>query len=110
VITVGHGAARPVEALKSPTVSLPHPIHFEDRRVEEAVFPVVATEKCPSCASRRLHRSHVRKISERLRKRFTEKRLFRCEECGWRGWNSIIDPAMYGPFPTASVSRTVRAS
>jgi hypothetical protein len=110
VITVGHGAARPVEALKSPKNPLPHPIHFEDRRVEEAVFPVVATEKCPSCASRRLHRSHVRKISERLRKRFTEKRLFRCEECGWRGWNSIIDPAMYGPFPTASVSRTVRAS
>jgi hypothetical protein len=34
----------------------------------------------------------------------TEKRLFRCEECGWRGWNFIIDSAAYGPFPLTARS------
>ena len=62
------------------------------------MVPVVASERCPGCGSIHLHRSHVRKISERVRKRLTDKRLFRCDECGWRGWNFIIDPAAYGPF------------
>lgn len=60
--------------------------------------PSLASERCPSCGSFHLHRSHVRKITERVRKRLTDKRLFRCEECGWRGWNLIIDSAAYAPF------------
>ena len=84
----------------------PH-IHFEDAHVPKPIIPVVATERCPGCGSMRLHRSHVRKISERVRKRLTDKRLFRCEECGWRGWNFIIDPAAYGPFPVVG-GRAVR--
>jgi UDP-GlcNAc:undecaprenyl-phosphate GlcNAc-1-phosphate transferase len=77
----------------------PRRIHFEDARVAGLAIPAVASERCPGCGSSRLHRSHVRKLSERVRKRLTEKRLFRCDECGWRGWNFIIDPAAYGPFP-----------
>ncbi len=82
-------------------------IVFEDPRVRRAELPVVATERCPTCGSMHLHRSHVKKLSERVRKRLTEKRLFRCEDCGWRGWNFIIDPAIYGPFsvPSDAASR-----
>jgi UDP-GlcNAc:undecaprenyl-phosphate/decaprenyl-phosphate GlcNAc-1-phosphate transferase len=87
-----------------PQAPLPQPlqVRFEDARALGTIVPAVATECCPKCGSLALHRSHVRKMTERLRKRLTEKRLFRCEGCGWRGWNHIIDPAAYGPFPIAA--------
>jgi UDP-GlcNAc:undecaprenyl-phosphate GlcNAc-1-phosphate transferase len=74
-------------------------IRFEEAQEPAMTVPVVASERCPTCGSGQLHRSHVRKVSERLRKRLTDKRLFRCEGCGWRGWNGIVDHAAYGPFP-----------
>jgi hypothetical protein len=77
-------------------------IRFEDARAAAGSLPLMAGEHCPKCASARLHRSHVRKMTERVRKHLTDKRLFRCETCGWRGWNAIVDPAAHGPFPLTS--------
>jgi len=74
-------------------------VRFEDVRAPQTPLPLMASERCPSCGSFQMHRSHGRKIGERLRKHLTDKRLFRCEACGWRGWNDIIDYAAYGPFP-----------
>jgi hypothetical protein len=25
-------------------------------------------------------------VGERMRRQFSERRLFRCDDCGWRGW------------------------
>jgi UDP-GlcNAc:undecaprenyl-phosphate GlcNAc-1-phosphate transferase len=41
---------------------------------------------CGACGSLKTHRSRVRNFLERLRKAYTTKRLFRCQDCGWRGW------------------------
>jgi hypothetical protein len=46
---------------------------------------------CGGCGSRRTHRSHIRTVPERLRKAVTLKRLFRCRDCGWRGWRLPLD-------------------
>ncbi len=43
-------------------------------------------QPCPSCKGWRVHRSKARNLYERLRKSRTDRRLYRCEECGWRGW------------------------
>ena len=44
------------------------------------------SQPCPSCKGWRVHRSKARNIYERVRKSRTDRRLYRCEECGWRGW------------------------
>jgi hypothetical protein len=41
---------------------------------------------CPECQSDHIHRSHARGFWEPIQKRFTAKRIFRCHDCGWRGW------------------------
>src|SRR5262249_1602895 len=53
--------------------------------VEPPPLPAAALtpDRCPVCASARLHRSHVRRVSERVRKHLTQKRLYRCDDCGW---------------------------
>lgn len=43
-------------------------------------------QPCPSCRGWRVHRSKARTFYERFRKSRTDRRLYRCEECGWRGW------------------------
>jgi len=44
------------------------------------------SQPCPSCKGWRVHRSKGRNLYERVRKSRTDRRLYRCEECGWRGW------------------------
>ena len=46
----------------------------------------VLYQYCPSCISARVHRSRARNLIERVKRRMTAERLFRCEACGWRGW------------------------
>jgi hypothetical protein len=41
---------------------------------------------CLRCQIGRAHRSRARTVPERIRKELTRKRLFRCSDCGWRGW------------------------
>jgi hypothetical protein len=53
---------------------------------------------CPSCRSLAVHRSHARRFLERLRKKLTSKRPYRCQECGWRGWCQVPDVAVYQPL------------
>src|SRR5438105_2673757 len=40
---------------------------------------------CPQCSGR-THRSHTDSLSEKLFRNLTSLRLYRCRECGWRGW------------------------
>src|SRR5262249_28254303 len=44
------------------------------------------SQPCPSCKGWRVHRSKARNFYERFRKSRTDHPLYRCEECGWRGW------------------------
>ena len=41
---------------------------------------------CPTCASTQTCRTVAHSLRERLRKRFTKKRLYRCRDCNWRGF------------------------
>ena len=41
---------------------------------------------CPSCKHAAAHRSKARWFGERLLKTFTSRRIYRCDDCGWRGW------------------------
>lgn len=54
---------------------------------------------CPRCRSNRVHRSRTKTAWERLRRDFSHKRLFRCDECGWRGWGEVTERARPGSAP-----------
>lgn len=41
---------------------------------------------CPKCGTARLHRSRSTSRAEEWRKKYSPKRPFSCQECGWRGW------------------------
>ncbi len=41
---------------------------------------------CPGCGEYYLFRSRTRSVSEFLRRKLTNKRPYRCQKCGWRGW------------------------
>jgi hypothetical protein len=51
-------------------------------------------QPCPSCKGWRVHRSKARNLYERIRKSQTDRRLYRCEACGWRGWLVPLDFAV----------------
>jgi len=52
-----------------------------------AVSPPELTELiCLKCQSANVFRSRPRSLVERIKKEFTAQRIFRCEDCGWRGW------------------------
>jgi hypothetical protein len=46
---------------------------------------------CPNCHSPALYRSKARTLSERMRRNYSAKRLFRCHDCNWRGWLIPLD-------------------
>src|SRR5215471_20550731 len=45
----------------------------------------VSSMLCPRCGEN-THRSHTRGFREKLVKRLTLHKTYRCHECGWRGW------------------------
>jgi len=57
-------------------------------------------QPCPRCPDGHVRRSKARSLAERIRREFTSERLYRCAECGWRGWlmpmdfgeQALIDP------------------
>jgi FlaA1/EpsC-like NDP-sugar epimerase len=49
-------------------------------------------QPCPACGTGRACRSRARTIPERLKRELTARRLFRCDDCGWRGWLAPIPP------------------
>lgn len=48
--------------------------------------------QCPKCKSEAVRRSRSRSRWEQWRKEITQKRPFRCAECGWRGWAVDEEP------------------
>ena len=44
---------------------------------------------CPQCSSDNIHRSRHRNRFEAWRKSIFHQRLYRCHDCGWRGWLKI---------------------
>jgi FlaA1/EpsC-like NDP-sugar epimerase len=58
-----------------------------------------AGPSCSKCQSGRLVRSRSHSVADRLRKRLTAERLFRCDACGWRGW--LPPPTVGGAPPIA---------
>jgi predicted RNA-binding Zn-ribbon protein involved in translation (DUF1610 family) len=60
---------------------------------------------CPKCNSERIHRSRSRTWWESWRKIVSRKRMFRCNDCGWRGWG--IDSGQR--FTAAERDRAARA-
>jgi hypothetical protein len=47
----------------------------------------LANAFCPECGNR-VHKSHSRGFGERLVKVITRYKVYRCHDCGWRGWLS----------------------
>ena len=65
---------------------------------------VLGVQPCADCGSRNVHRSKARSLYERIRKMHTSTRLFRCHDCGWRGWLipfEFASPASALPDPIA---------
>ena len=58
---------------------------------------------CRTCKSDRARRSRTRNRWERWRKQITGKVLFRCPDCGWRGWALDSGAAIVEPVPDASI-------
>jgi FlaA1/EpsC-like NDP-sugar epimerase len=55
------------------------------------------TQPCVRCKTGTLRRSRARSQWERIRKEFTGARLFRCEQCNWRGW--VVPTVDAAPMP-----------
>jgi UDP-GlcNAc:undecaprenyl-phosphate/decaprenyl-phosphate GlcNAc-1-phosphate transferase len=70
------------------------PARFEEACVPGTRVPIVAGQRCPLCSAHTLNRTQVRSIPERIWKKLTEKRLYRCETCGWRGWTQTLDTTL----------------
>jgi UDP-GlcNAc:undecaprenyl-phosphate GlcNAc-1-phosphate transferase len=84
-----HETARAPEPAPSPAPTLPAAVLPETvRPAIQSIgeLAVVGAQPCGSCGSRNVHRSKARSLYERYRKLHTQKRLFRCHDCGWRGW------------------------
>ena len=70
-------------------------------------------QPCPACRAGRVHRSRARSLPERLKKGFTAERLYRCDDCGWRGWLVPLEfgtqtPVEQAPLPNlASIDSKV---
>jgi predicted RNA-binding Zn-ribbon protein involved in translation (DUF1610 family) len=60
-----------------------------------------AEQLCPKCGSARVHRSRARSVTERLMRDWKTERLYRCADCGWRGWLMPLE------FPTPATTESV---
>jgi FlaA1/EpsC-like NDP-sugar epimerase len=54
-------------------------------------------QPCQACGMNTARRSRARTVPERLKKEITAHRLFRCDDCGWRGWLVPLLPG--APLP-----------
>jgi hypothetical protein len=72
--------------------------------------PELVEQHCPSCHSSRVHRSRARTVLERLRRDHGRERLFKCDDCGWRGWLLPLEfatPMSAPPAPDLEALDTV---
>jgi UDP-GlcNAc:undecaprenyl-phosphate GlcNAc-1-phosphate transferase len=82
-------AAQPVADPVAP--GLPEPFGAEAPMIVFDLEASFGSQPCPSCRTAEVHRSKSKNIVERLRKLRTDKRLYRCDACGWRGWLVPLD-------------------
>lgn len=82
------GEATPA-SIEEPTTPLPRVESVPLAFIREPGEPV--EHLCPTCHSSALHRSRARTLSERMRRNYSAKRLFRCADCNWRGWLIPLD-------------------
>ncbi len=79
---------------------------FEVGSPLRSAWPEAANQPCQACGAMALNRSHTRTGPERLRRKLTQKRPYRCQECGWRGWRDtatmplVQRPIARSPAPT----------
>jgi len=78
--TDGADANRPLVPADAPQPMMPADIEA-----------TTAGEQCHVCASGRLRRMRARTFLERVTRSLGDKRLFACDECGWRGWRAPLD-------------------
>lgn len=45
-----------------------------------------SSNPCPECGEYSLYRSKAKTLKEKITRRLTRYRLYRCRECKWRGW------------------------
>ena len=64
----------------------PMPAAPVEQRREEAVVHRAADQPCPGCRSPTLYRLKAHSLPERVRRNFSDQRLYRWTSCGWRGW------------------------
>ena len=57
-----------------------------ERQPRAAAATISVEQPCPDCGSSTLFRSKARSVAERMRRRWSDRRLYRCTTCGWRGW------------------------
>lgn len=70
------------------------------RPLAAAADPVLAlldAQTCGACGGSNVHRSRSRNFFERFRRARSTKRLYRCHDCGWRGW---LEPLLLWPSET----------
>jgi|GEM_PF-1624205 len=84
-VAAGNGADEELRPPEDMLTDMPRPIsekvgtrfHHHSRNTNVA---------CPGCGEYYLFRSRTRSLSEFLRRKLTNKRPYRCQKCGWRGW------------------------
>ena len=55
--------------------------------VATAAAAMTSSEQpCPHCGASTLFRSKAKTLTERARRSISQRRLFRCTTCSWRGW------------------------
>jgi hypothetical protein len=82
-------AATAVEGGLPPSAAALRPFETAARRAQA----------CPHCGADRLQRSQVKTVRDRVRKRLTRRRLYRCEACRWRGWFDVFASAPFEAVP-----------
>lgn len=78
-------------------------LRFEEACIPGTRVPIVTGQRCPVCESYTLFRSRVKKVAERVQKHLTNKRLFRCQDCGWRGWMQVLEVNIHHALPASTL-------
>jgi FlaA1/EpsC-like NDP-sugar epimerase len=89
----GYRQGRPdaiVDALRDPVFNWKAPAAAQNADASSA--PAAVT--CHTCGSGHLYRLHARTLFERAVRAMSDKRLFACDECNWRGWLVPVDIAV----------------
>lgn len=76
-----------------PHVAPPEAAIAETAAVAASIRAGHGEQKCPHCETGMVHRSRAKSLPERIKREFRAERLYRCNDCGWRGW---LTPLRFG--------------